>query len=149
MKFKKTATGFAFAVVTPAVLNSALLLGYMLINSFSNYFVTDLGGALAAFALIALAVGLVTSFVGCVVFGIPVYFILQRCRLYSWPVYAVAGFATGLLMGVLMPLVMRSAGMFDAGTKGLFVLFCLSGAVAALTFWWVVRPDMRLTGVPV
>lgn len=131
VSFARALKGFAIAPPAPGFayfLYAALWGG----NSGEAFFLFYVGSALAyLIALIA---------------GVPAFLTLRRLRFNGWPAYAAAGASIGL--GVYFLFAPRrwigavlASDTARADPQFYLSLCALAGALAAIVFWAVVRPD--------
>lgn len=78
----------------------------------------------------AFVVSYISSANAGVVFGLPVFFLLRYLKLASWWCAAIAGSGVGILVAVVFP-----RGVFSAGAELWLDVFM--GATAALLFWLI------------
>jgi hypothetical protein len=73
--------------------------------------------------------------------GVPAYLLLGRVKQHRIWVYALLGFA-GAALPFLVYGSMRDLARFDAGQAAYVVCFVgLLGAISAVIFWLLARPD--------
>jgi len=146
---------FALAVLAPPVVGSALNFCWSLLFSIKIPMLPDahgVGGPLWVFQLalvfvvMTFASGLILSFAGCAVIGLPVHLLLAERHITSWWAYIAAGaVATVSLAAFLMACGYH--GVWDSVVSRMIsVNFILGGPVAAATFWYFTRPNGRVAG---
>ena len=103
------------------------------------------------FAIIAVYVATVVASIATILLGIPTYSALQAKNRVGWRVYVTRGFALGAVVGAVLifPPILAPGTIYVTPTRSELArsggiataLFGVLGAIAALTFWIVVRPD--------
>jgi hypothetical protein len=135
-----------FSMRPPWRLTTGFIAASMIVPAFFAVLMGLAGGPPWFFQV--LLVGCTISVPAILVFGLPLYVILQRIGWLSLPVLLVGATICGAATSILFQLLyaLTTAGpetIYLVGRPG-YLFFGASGGISALTFWWVVQPSVQL-----
>lgn len=135
-KFEKvflTAIGLVAAPILGAMASTTLLIAFTVVTTWSAP-IGNVPSIIAAGGLFGGYLGLLPS----LAFGWPIHLVMQHFKLDRVPHYIIGGSLIGLLTMFVTWSISSGYGSFNAPVT---LLFVAAGAVGALAFWLIRRPD--------
>ena len=145
----KLVTGLAGAFLAAVGVGVVLSCGYALLqlHDIGKEAVSEVGGGLLFIATNAAYVSSVMALLAITLFALPHVIISQRLQRTSKKYYVLSGVVIGLVVIMAAGIWQRRfpAPPFHMGSDQYFfvVVAIAAGAISALTYWSIARPDQR------